>query len=257
MLTYRYNGTAEGLFTAFELAMRRGEESAEFVDGSGSTSDSLFFDSEIRVRAEPELAEAFGCRLGNAAPGLPGEFIRAFLSELPEIETVMYRYAGLALRFGGGVRANLADEVVARFQHAVRRVSRETHRFKGLLRFEELEDGLLWANFEPGCNISTLLVPHFSARLTNHRWVICDVGRGTAIYYDGNEACPAELEQSVLHSLRVDGRLPQTGTRGDPYADVWRQYFAVTAIGERANPKLQRQFMPKRFWKWLPEKRSV
>ena len=36
---------------------------------------------------------------------------------------------------------------------------------------------------------------------------------------------------------------------------MWRAYFQSTAIRERLNPRLQRQHMPARFWRFLPEKR--
>lgn len=125
---------------------------------------------------------------------------------------------------------------------------------KGLLRFEELTDGLLWASCEPAANVTPLLVPHFKARLKNYRWVICDVGRGTALYYDGCRVQTVELEQHVLASLRNRGRLPGRTAHSDRYAELWRTFFKSVAITDRKNPELQRQCMPKRFWKWLPEK---
>ncbi|MDR1181486.1 MAG: DUF4130 domain-containing protein, partial [Bacteroidales bacterium] len=35
---------------------------------------------------------------------------------------------------------------------------------------------------------------------------------------------------------------------------TWKQYLQSISIKERKNPNLQRQHMPKRFWKYLTEK---
>ncbi len=42
----------------------------------------------------------------------------------------------------------------------------------------------------------------------------------------------------------------------DFYQKLWRSYFKHINIEERKNLKLQRQFMPKRFWRYLPEKQG-
>jgi probable DNA metabolism protein len=38
------------------------------------------------------------------------------------------------------------------------------------------------------------------------------------------------------------------------FQDFWKSYIRSLTIRERLNPKLQRQHMPVRFWKFLTEK---
>ena len=38
------------------------------------------------------------------------------------------------------------------------------------------------------------------------------------------------------------------------FQQLWRTYFKTIAIKERINPKLHRQNLPVRFWKYLTEK---
>ena len=38
------------------------------------------------------------------------------------------------------------------------------------------------------------------------------------------------------------------------FQQMWKTYFKSIAIKERLNPKLHRQHMPARFWKYMPEK---
>jgi len=38
------------------------------------------------------------------------------------------------------------------------------------------------------------------------------------------------------------------------YQQLWQQYFKSVNIGARKNTRLHIQHMPKRYWKFLPEK---
>ncbi|RYZ23730.1 MAG: DUF4130 domain-containing protein, partial [Chitinophagaceae bacterium] len=38
------------------------------------------------------------------------------------------------------------------------------------------------------------------------------------------------------------------------YQELWKQYFKSVNIAARKNTKLHIQHMPKRYWKYLPEK---
>lgn len=253
MAIYQYDGTPEGLFTAFETAARDGGTPDGFAT-NGTPGGLDLFSETVTVVTDPGMAAAFGRRLRQVDKHLPGELIRGFLSEVDGVELLLYHYVLTLARSGGAVRVNRTDPVIERIRRILQKVGSETHRLKGLLRFEELADGLLWASCEPAFNVTPLLAPHFTARLRNHRWIICDVKRGTAIYYDRAEVQAVELEDRVLTSLKNRGQLPGRTGGSDSYVDLWRTFFKSVAIEDRKNPELQRQFMPKRFWKWLPEK---
>lgn len=248
-----YDGTMAGLWSAFESALRGGLRPDDFLPPAAANGGDLF-GAPVPVATDFALTEAFGERLRAAGRDIPGEFVRVFLAEAPGGERLMFRYALKVLAAGGRVRGNLADPDIRSFQNLARKVGHETHRYRGLLRFEELEDGLLWASFQPQYNVSVLLAPHFRARLPNERWLICDVGRGTAIHYDGRQTAVAELDPAALAALRTRGQLPGRTAASDPYAETWRRFFRAVAVTPRTNLKLQRQFMPERLWKWLPEK---
>ena len=252
-MIYEYDGTLAGLWSAYETALRGDLRPDDFLP-PGAPGGSGLFDRPVPVVTDFTLTEAFGQRLRAAGEAVPGEFVRVFLAATPGGERLMFRTCLKVTEAGGRVRGHLADPDIRRFQDLVRRVGSETHRYKGLLRFEALEDGLLWASFQPQYNVTVLLAPHFRSRLPHERWLICDVGRGTALHYDGRTTTAAELEPAVLAALRTRGRLPGRTAASDPYAEYWRRFFRAVAIGDRINPGLQRQFMPERLWKWLPEK---
>jgi probable DNA metabolism protein len=41
------------------------------------------------------------------------------------------------------------------------------------------------------------------------------------------------------------------------YQRLWQQYFTSVNIAARKNTKLHIQHMPKRYWKFLPEKQKL
>ncbi|MBE0596822.1 MAG: DUF4130 domain-containing protein, partial [Desulfuromonadales bacterium] len=89
-----------------------------------------------------------------------------------------------------------------------------------------------------------LIAPHFAARFTDRRWLIHDLGRGEGIFFDGQRWLLGKVE--LQHP-------PRDSAEEQLYAGLWRRFFAAVAIPERRNPRLQRHFMPQRYWKHLTE----
>ena len=56
-----------------------------------------------------------------------------------------------------------------------------------------------------------------------------------------------------MTAFRTEGPLPLSG-REQEIRDLWKGYFSSTAVQTRKNMELQRRFMPKKYWKYLPEK---
>ena len=47
--------------------------------------------------------------------------------------------------------------------------------------------------------------------------------------------------------------VPTISEREKEYQQLWKTFFQTIAIEERKNPRLQMQFMPKKYWKDLVE----
>jgi len=93
-----------------------------------------------------------------------------------------------------------------------------------------------------------LLVPHFVDRLGSVSWVIHDVLRHQAVIYDTHHWRLVHCDEKKEAALSPNEKNCQ---------DLWREYFRTIAIPSRANPKLQRQFLPERYWKYLVEMNDV
>lgn len=81
-----------------------------------------------------------------------------------------------------------------------------------------------------------------------------DIKREYGYYYNRQKVDEVRFETKGTHLLT--GKLDQQLMAEDEqlFQQLWRTYFKTIAIKERINPKLHRQNLPVRFWKYLTEK---
>jgi len=162
-------------------------------------------------------------------------FEYALRTDLP-VEGDAAAFAVLALLCGPEASADRSRPEVRAVRGAAFQVRREVHRLLGLLRFAPDPDGVLTARCEPDNEILDLLAPAFARRFGPDAFRILDLRRGTAVGSGPNVEAPSDEPE------------PDT----DP-ADLWRAYYKAAENPARANPRLRLQFMPRRYWKHLPE----
>jgi hypothetical protein len=135
------------------------------------------------------------------------------------------------------------DPAVRTVLEAAYKVRRESERLKGLLRFSPGEGGVYTARCAPDHFVLPTLAPHFTRRFGETPWIIVDEKRGLALFRRPGEE-PA----------LVPGPYPFPGAvQKDPWEELWRVYHHSVNNETRKNPGLQRQFIPVRYWKYLPE----
>ena len=169
----------------------------------------------------------------------------AFFSEDPNVGTIIYRFTKVAFKLGSSCIGYRAHEDIGPLLDLYRKVSREAHHLLGLIRFVELDNGLLYSQFEGTHDILTILGSHFFGRLNGERWVLHDLKRSKAVMSDGQSWFIQEVsvpEVITLHEREL------------MFQNLWKTYFKHIAIQERVNPELQRNNMPKKYWKYLIEK---
>jgi probable DNA metabolism protein len=175
-----------------------------------------------------------------------GRAFRAFLSGEDGAEYHIYRYLWLGWEMGAEVDACLGDEHVHAVHGMSRRTGCEAHRMQGLLRFRQLEGGLYYAPMRTQCDVLCPVARHFLGRMGDQEWMIHDLSRGqAALHRDGALAFVALPE----FDPRLSGRERQCQR-------MWKDYFRTIAVSERRNPRLQKSFMPMRYWDLLVENPS-
>jgi len=127
------------------------------------------------------------------------------------------------------------------------KVYREIDRMRGLLRFTPNEKGELIAKCAPDHYILPFLADHFTARLGDIPWMIIDEKRGLCLCKKPGKK--AEILPYVPLPLENNEKT----TANDKWEELWKHYHKTINNEDRNNPKCQKQFMPKRYWKYLPE----
>ena len=128
-------------------------------------------------------------------------------------------------------------ETEAKFQH-------EIHRMMGLLRFTPNENGEFIARCAPDFNILKELAVYFTARFGETAWSIIDEKRGLILRRLSGEKAKIHVSEETA---------VQNSPSSDEWEELWKHYHKTINNEDRDNPELQRQFMPKRYWKYLPE----
>lgn len=152
---------------------------------------------------------------------------------------------GLSGKLGRGhLLDNLADESVNRTFRLALNAKREYHHFLGFIRFEELENGILYSKIAPKNNIITFLMPHFADRFPGENFIIYDEGRKIfGIRPAGGEwYLQIGDEPEILNSR--DELLYQT---------LFCHFVSHIAIKARENPVLQRNMLPLRYREYMTE----
>ncbi len=247
MKTLLYDGSLEGLFTSIFEVFEYKFKDVKIVMEKEAQPD--FFAGEHIVYTSGEKAGRVLKRL-EILLGQEGlhPLICTFLSERPDRETLILHFVRQVLANPQAI-ADYGDPMILEVSKITRSVGREKHRMEAFVRFEKLEDGLFFVKIEPDFDVLPLIRKHFVNRFQDQKWMIYDLRRNYALYYD--------LHSSDFFYPHQDFKVKSNGLfheTEDNYQALWKTYFEKTNIKERANTKLHVQHLPKRYWKYLTEK---
>ena len=252
MFYFLYDNTFDGLLTCVFEAFNR-KEFPEHI--AGENKQIPLFTESFRVVTDENKADRIlkALRKKISKPALDMLFI-TYLSELEGIEIRIFRYIQKALLAEKSIETNFADFDVLELSKIYRKVTREEERIRQFVRFQKTADGLFFAVMDPAYNVLPLTARFFKTRYADQQWVIYDVKREYGLYYDLKtvetvhfDKLPISPETGKLTTDKLD-------ECEAAFQDLWKDYLKAITIYERRNLKLQRQHMPKRFWKYLIEK---
>ena len=151
---------------------------------------------------------------------------------------------------------------------AAYKTGREIDRLRGLLRFSPCFPGgdpggavpaggspggpVYVARCAPDHHVLPGLADHFTQRFGDCPWAIIDEKRRLVLAGEGGGEArlfPLGAGQSPVSR----GPAPDYDKPPDYWEALWRNYHRTINNPARNNPALQRQFMPRRYWKYLTE----
>ena len=252
MVIFRYDKTFEGLLTSvFDAYSRK-----IFPDKLLSAHDiePLFAQICHVVTSSEEKSGRVWKALQQKLPKQACNMLMyVWLSELDGIDELLFRYMRKTFDYQQSIAFNFGDADVLKIQKIARKVAHEALYIKQFLRFQKAADDIYFAPIRPIYNALPLAVNHFTDRFADQQWVIYDLRRKYGYYYDLQTAREITFsdEDNVLRE-KLDESLMAEDEK--LFQDLWKGYFKALTIKERINPRLQRQHMPVRFWRYLTEK---
>lgn len=250
-----YDGTFEGflcaVFDVYEYKFGNPDIIAE-----SRYSGNLFGEAHVVHLDEKHRERIWRGLEKKLTAEAKGQLYKTFLSEEAGIENTLLRYIQYVFSSPVFMENDFSNEAVLTVTQTARKVWREKHRMEAFVRFQKTADDLYYAIIEPDYNVLPLLSEHFTKRYADQRWLIYDGKRKQGIYFDQHEVTDVQL------NFRDDAGGGKDisavfDVQEEMYQRLWQQYFKSVNIAARKNTKLHLQHMPKRYWKYLPEKKSL
>ena len=139
---------------------------------------------------------------------------------------------------------NINNSCVFYLNSLEKELFRNVHKLTGFVRFEELEDGTLYAKVESKFNVVYFLGKHFLKRFNNQNFIIHDLNRKLAFVKIQNDF-------SVQEVAFFDE--PIYSSNEQKFQKLWKSFFSAVTIKERINPKLQTQMVPLLYRTYMSE----
>lgn len=238
-----YDGSFFGLISALRYVIENNISVLDIKAKDYYKKD--LFSTPINIKTNLKEADAFLSDLSQISEDFKRVILFAYHSEVMGIEMRLLSYIKIALE-SGGFPYDYANPDVNFILRITKRVGREVHRFKGFLRFQEMEDKSLFATISPEYNIIPFLARYFSKRISNEKWTIFDTRRHIVSKWDGRKISIYIDKQKRL--------LPQVYSENEiDVQTLWRAYFREICIQSRKNLRLQRHFVPLKYWRYLTE----
>ena len=140
-----------------------------------------------------------------------------------------------------------STEEAVKFNQIIKNVYSENHSYKGLLRFKVIKGDYYYGEMEPQNDILDLLTLHFKNRIPKEKFIILDKKRNKCSIYSNGEISYFDVE-----SMYID-----KDSKDNFFEECWVEFYNAIKIDERENLKLMQNNMPKRYWKYLPEKTNI
>ena len=201
---------------------------------------AVYASSGLNLSALPPATR----RLFELSPDAFDAVVHAWMSELPiAAEIIRFQEKVLAADSAEAAATDRGDMDTRIVMEAAEKVLHEINRLMGLLRFCPDEQGTYTARCAPDHFILPALGSHFQERFGETPWAIIDEKRFLRLACLPGEQWTMEKSSNTKSDLKS----------GSEWEKLWQHYHKTINNESRNNPNLQRQFMPKRYWKYLTE----
>ncbi len=200
-----------------------------------TSPNELIMDEIYEVFTDTEKCEKVYKALSTSFDKKTFELIiNIFMCDNKEFELELLKYIILGFKNKKEL-FNINNQEVFFLQNLEKELFRLVHKMYGFVRFQELDDGTLYAKIETKFNILYFLGKHFFKRLNNQNFIIHDIARKLA-FIKNNFDC------SIQNVSSFDE--PKLSVDEEKFNNLWKSFFNAVTIKERENKKCQQNFVP-------------
>jgi probable DNA metabolism protein len=162
------------------------------------------------------------------------KILNIFMCDSRDFEMTLLEYIVLGFKDAKQLN-NINNSCVFYLNNLEKELFKNVHKMYAFIRFEELEDGSLYAKLECKFNVVYFLAKHFLKRFNNQNFIIHDINRKLAF-----------IKINDNYSLQEVAFFEEPNKSGseDKFQKLWKSFFSGVTIKERINPKLQTQLVP-------------
>ncbi len=248
MKEFIYDNSFEGLLTAVFYSYS--EKSQCCITKEKNFTPSLL-NEVVNLKTETDkfkrVYKSIYEKLNNHV--LRNIYLLFLCDDVLESDTLVLNYLKLCYRYGTSINLAKNNDIIILVDRYCRKVSREAHLLTGFVRFKEVAPLTFYSPIEPDYNVLPLLINHFTKRFSDQNFIIHDLKRDSALVYNKDKAIITNFTKNEAEKFI-------NSTSDKEFENLWSIFYKATDIEERKNLRLQRQMMPKRYWKHIFETRS-
>ncbi len=177
--------------------------------------------------------------------------IYAWQSEVDTSDMLIFRYIRKIVDSPKIIETDFTDPDILEMRQLAKKVSKELHAMMQFVRFQKTKENVYFSLCAPKFNVLPFAIRHFTDRFADQCWAIYDEIRQFGYFYNKKKVAEIVLDADAIQYGKLNKQL--LADDEIVFQQLWRRYFESINIKERANPKVQRSYMPKRFWHYLPE----
>lgn len=146
------------------------------------------------------------------------------------------------------IMEHLSHSKVQKVFELSRKVGNEANFYKEIVRFSELQNGILFSEIEPRSRILTCIGDHFTNRFPLENWMICDKTHRMYLVHE------RQKQWVLVHDGDINLEATKQFSNAEAmYVNLWKGFFESISIKERESYERQRQHMPIHYRKHVTE----
>ena len=200
-----------------------------------SKPNELFMDEFIFINNDEELSlKVLNALKTKFSKQNFQRILNIFMCDTKDFELDLLNYIILGFKDQKQLQ-NINNKAIFNILNIEKELFRHIHKMEGFLRFEELDDGTLYAKMQTKFNVAYFLGKHFFKRLNNQRYIIHDINRKIAFIKN---------DDFIGIQNIASYEEPKLSEHEEKFKKLWSQFFKSVSIESRKNDRCQKNQVP-------------